>query len=277
MNLKDNGLSLNLGDSNVKNISSLSKYPITFLNLMRTKVEDFSPLKNLPTRELDLSMIRTPISLKDLNHKTLRRLRLMQCNLKDIEKFTKFDLQYLAIKQHPLITKSLRHMKLYRLDMDNARLQILFDNINKTSLKELKLHMAKGVKNLSALRGFKLEVFHMTESPCTDLSPLKGMPLEDVALMGTHATDLSPLVGAPIKSLILNHQCKDLSLLKSFPKLSRLAISESQMTPEIEFLRKTKVKIEKYDRKKEHWWLSWGMYRKLNTKQFWEDYDKKNR
>ena len=273
--LSGNDLSVNLNDLNIKNISSLKGMPVKQLHLMRTQVDDFAILKELPTVELDLSMLKSTISLKNLNNKSLRWLRLMQCNLEDIYEFKKFDLYYLAIKQHPLITRTIQHMNLYRLDMDNAELQILFENLNKNSLKELKIHIGRGVKDISKLKGFNLKVFHLTESPCEDLSVLKGMPLEDVALMGTNAADLSPLKGAPLKSLILNHRCKDLSILKSFKQLQEIAIAENHWTAEIEFLRNTNVKIEGYSRKREHWWLSWGMFRKLNSRQFWEEFDKK--
>ena len=277
VSLKENDLYIELNDTKIKNIASLKGYPIKRLNLSKTKVEDFSPLKEMPIVELDLSMIRKPISLKHLNYKTLRWLRLMHCDLLDLNEFKKFNIYYLAIKQHPYITGYLKHMELYRLDMDNAAEQVIFENLNKNTLKELRICMAKGVKDISKLKDFKLKAFHLTESPCEDLSVLKGMPLEDVALMGTSAQDLSFLKNAPVKNLILNYRCETIGIIKTLKNLQRIAIPGRLWGPEIEFLRNTKVEIEGYRNKKEHWWLSWGLFQRLDSKKFWKDYDKYKR
>ena len=198
-------------------------------------------------------------------------------DLKDIYEFKKFNLHYLAVKQHRMITAQIKHMSLYRLDMDHADLQVIFDNLNKSSLRELRLHKAKGVKDVSRLKGFNLKAFHLTESPCTDLSVLKGMPLEDVALMGTNVKDLSFLKNSPVKRLILNFRCETVDVLKTLPNLQQLAIPGKLWGPEIEFLRKTNVAIEGVRKKSDHLALIFGSFQKLDSKKFWRDYDEYRR
>jgi len=267
------GIRVNLSKTKVRNITSLKKYPITELDLSDNKIDDLSALRELPLVNLDLSFQKSPVSLKHLNPKSLKFLRLMMTNLKDLNEFKKFNLQYLAVKQHPFLTGYIKHMHLYRLDMDSAEEPIKFDNLNKQYLKEMRVYFGKGVKNISSLKGFNLKAFHLTDSPCHDLSVLKGMPLEDVAIIGTKVKDISFMENAPVKHLILNFNCENVGVIKTLKNLQTLAIPGKLWGPEIEYLRNRNVNIEGFTDKKKHWWLSFGMIAKADSKQFWKDYD----
>ena len=67
-------------------------------------------------------------------------------------------------------------------------------------LESLKLHHTS-VADLDPLRGMKLETLDLESSPVRDLAPLKGMPLKSLGVAYTQVRDLSPLEGMPIADL----------------------------------------------------------------------------
>ncbi|MCX6909179.1 MAG: hypothetical protein NTY01_14210, partial [Verrucomicrobia bacterium] len=82
-----------------------------------------------------------------------------------------------------------------------------------------------GIRDVSALRGLRLERLHVNSTQVEDLSPLSGMPLAHLLVGGTKVGDLSPLQGVPLETLFIDH-CKvsDLAPLKGRP-LTCLGIS----------------------------------------------------
>lgn len=277
INVGDKGIKIDLNNLKIHNISSLKGLPIVSLKLYSSRITDHSPLKDLPTRDLELTMSKTPVSLKNLNHKTLKNLNLTMVDLQDLSEFSKFNLDYLGVKQHPYLLNYLEHMALHRLDIDSAKLHVAFEKLNPKNLRELRLYMAKGVEDISAIKGFKLKAFHLTEAPCTNIDVLKGMPLDDVSLIGTAVKDASILSHSPIRSIAISHHTKDIEFIHTLKRLKKIAIPFRHWSKHLETLRNSDIIIEGYNRRETHWWLTWGQIRAQDSKEFWERYDEEKK
>jgi hypothetical protein len=92
-------------------------------------------------------------------------------------------------------------------------------------LKWLDLAEARGVSDLSPVKGMPLEYLNLTSLPLSDLSVLARMTsLWNLVLDSTAVSDLTSLRGSNLKVLsILKIPAKDLSPLKELP-LKRLRL-----------------------------------------------------
>ena len=86
------------------------------------------------------------------------------------------------------------------------------------------------LRDLSPLRGLRLDFLACANSQIADLSPLEGMPLTVLNCAGTRVRDLSPLKGMKLLKLGLNGSgVSDLTPLAGMP-LTNLVIKQTGVT-----------------------------------------------
>lgn len=269
-------LTLNLNNLKIKNIASLRGLPITELHLSQNQISDYSPLKKLKLKHLELFHSRSRIPLKSINLAPIKHLQIGLSDIDDLSELSKFRGHYLSIKQHLNILSFLKNAPLFRLDMDSVNKPI---NLAKmpSSIKDLRLYGAKSISTIYGLKHLNLTGFYLIGSPCDDISVLKGMPLKQISLVGTEVSDLSPLADAPIEELSMPYRCKDLTFLRTLSSLKKLVAPRSIWRKGLEYFRDKDVIIEGFDRTTNSWWLQWGIIQETSSEKFWKMFDENNR
>jgi hypothetical protein len=158
-------------------------------------IDDLSPLRGLPVRELDCGHNRIA-DLAPLQGMALTRLNCESNRIRDLA---------------PLQGMPLRILHLFGNQVDDlaplrgAPLGILHCNGNR-------------IRDLAPLTGMPLTELNCDFNPIADLSPLRGMPLQILSVNVTAITDLSSLAGMPLNTLQMNHcRISDLSPLRGAP------------------------------------------------------------
>jgi hypothetical protein len=92
-----------------------------------------------------------------------------------------------------------------------------------------------GVRDLSPLKGMKLQSLEAQGMPASDLTPLQGMPLKSLDLYQTKGvTNLQPLQGMPLEYLNLSGlPVSDLSPLKGMTSLRRLVLDNMEQLSDL--------------------------------------------
>jgi len=84
-------------------------------------------------------------------------------------------------------------------------------------------------RDISPLRGMRLQLLDLAGSRVTDIAPLRGMPMRRLSLTDIGVADLSPLAGLPLEYLdARNIPASDLSPLAGMP-LDRLMLGPSKV------------------------------------------------
>ena len=79
------------------------------------------------------------------------------------------------------------------------------------------------LRDLSPLRGMRIEKLYIGHSAVTDLTPLRGMPLVILNCVGTSVQDLSPLTTMPLQELSCEYKPeRDAVILRSIPTLQTI-------------------------------------------------------
>ena len=101
-----------------------------------------------------------------------------------------------------------------------------------THMQALDLHDCVGVRDLKALRGWRLVSLNATHlNSVTDFTPLAGMPLTNLDLTGTQIENLSVLRGMPLTSLNCSDTpVSDLSPLEGCKELKTLRAQRTKVT-----------------------------------------------
>ncbi|HVR84507.1 MAG TPA: protein kinase [Planctomycetota bacterium] len=85
------------------------------------------------------------------------------------------------------------------------------------------------LRDLSALRGLKLQKLGFHHTAVANLGPLEGMPLEELDAGSTNIRDLSPIRGMPLKSLSIGYSAvRDIGALAGMP-LSTLLMDQLEI------------------------------------------------
>lgn len=211
------------------------------------------------------------ISVKHLNPEYLKEFRAVKTKVTDIYELKNFRLKTMFLDYQKGLIISIKGMPLETLEIADCQ-QTSFSELNKNTLKVIRLFQTKGFSSIYSLKGFKLNEFHISEALVDNIFILKDMPIESVSLGNTKVTDLSPLAGKAIKNLILPATCKELDILKTLKSLEKVAIPRDLWTKELGYLRNSKIIIEGYGTKR-GWWIDWGLITRKNSDLFWKNFD----
>jgi serine/threonine protein kinase len=157
------GLSLNAvhlqENQGITDIRPLAGMPIEHLHLWHCKVADFTPLKEMPLKWLNVGGgFQNNFDLKIVSHLPLEFLCLNYSDVSDLTPLKNCPLTGLECTNTPLSDLSpLRGMRLQLLSLTNTK-----------------------VKDLSPLRGMPLTKLSIDGTRVSDLSPLRGMPLKEL-------------------------------------------------------------------------------------------------
>ncbi|MCG6157591.1 leucine-rich repeat domain-containing protein [Rubinisphaera margarita] len=155
-------IAANLARSGVTDLEPLKGLPLKYLDLTLLSIDDLSPLAGMPLEELFLEGTQVT-DLSPLKGMPLRVLRLEHTPVKDIS--------------------PLAGMELNRLG--------LFDT---------------QVEDISVVKDMPLETLWLTETPVKDISVLKGKVIVSLDIEKTSISDLSPLTGnQELKRLNIAH------------------------------------------------------------------------
>lgn len=188
---------LDLSDTNIKDISSLSVLPgLTELKLSRTRVDDISALAHL---ENITSLELSDTGVKDLSPLAglvgLRNLVLSRTLIEDISQLRFINLQSLDIT-HCAITElsSLAsHTNLVELFAGGTRVRDLAPLADLPLLRTLSVWETK-IVDLSPLSGVdSLRELYAGGTKITDLSPIERLSLRCLSIYDTKISDLTPL------------------------------------------------------------------------------------
>ena len=243
-----------IGDAwKVKDISPLAGLQLKSLLFGNCpELEDISPIAGMPLETLiirDCKKLSDISKLKGMNN--LIDLALMNNKIKDLS---------------PLAGKRFNSLFLLRLDITNDDVEIFKNSqiacLGISCTKITDLSFVKENKTLIGIDFYNTEV--------KDLSPLRGKRLESLKASNTKITDISVLEGMPLWGLFLdnNPQLTNLRPIENCKTLTYLSIPET--AKDIEFLRKLpslKRLDTKYDNNAE------PDASMRTPEQFWKDYD----
>lgn len=265
-------INLNLAGYTINNANALRGLKLKTLNLWMSSIKDSSFLKDIKLENLSAMMLKNgSISVGHLNPEYLKEFRATKSKVTELHLLRKFKLRAISIDYQKGLISHIKHMPLEKLEITDCQ-PITFSEFNKEKLRLVRLFAAKGFKNISSLRGFKLKEFHISDSELEDISPLKEMPLEKVTLCNTKVKDLSPLANKNITNLIVPGSSNRLHVVRSLKSLEKIAIPKQLWTKDIEFLKNRNLIIEGFEESKRSMWLAWGIISKGNSDQFWKDF-----
>ena len=188
-------------------LASLSRLPLTRLNLKSLPLESFAPLRGMTLRALASYASRVD-DLSPLQGMPLEQLQL----------------QYSAV--HDLTP--LAQMPLRELDCLFSDLRELTP-LRGLALCQLNCNM-NAIEDLSPLSGMPLDALYCAANRIHELWPLRGMPLRHFSCMGNAIADLAPLHGMPLHTLLCSHNTiSDLTPLRGMP-LQRLSCAANRIT-----------------------------------------------
>jgi Leucine-rich repeat (LRR) protein len=222
--LKQMSLSEFIGShTRIRDISVLSRMPLTSLNLARTRVGDLQPLKDMPLRQLDVSFTQVR-DLRPLAGLPLVNLNINGTDVSNLGALLGMPLKTLSaaftrardltpLRAMPLIRLVLRGtditdiaplqgMPLESLDLSDTNVRDILP-LQGMRLRDLDLRNTK-VKDISVLENMPLEALKLNGSAVKNIAPLKNTPLKMLDLRDTSIADLTPLENLPVEEIWLD-------------------------------------------------------------------------
>ncbi len=186
------------------------------LDLSGTKINDLSPLADMPLGTLNLNGCDQITDFAALSEcRGLTSLQLAHTKIDDLAPLRNLPLTDLGLGNTDIFDVSvLQGMKLNKLDIQNTE-----------------------VADLKPLAGMPLKVFDATQIPATDYTPLTGAPLEKCTFQSSTFRDLFFLRDSPVKQLSLTrcYNARGFAVLESLKSLDLIVLpSNFQSLPEEE-------------------------------------------
>ena len=104
--------------------------------------------------------------------------------------------------------------------------------LRQSPLRQFNIEKDAGVKDISVLKGMKIEVLNLSGTKVFDLLPLSGMPLKVLNLNETLIKNLSIVKGMPLAELeIANTKVYDFSFLPGLKQLRKLNVAAPSSRP----------------------------------------------
>lgn len=238
------GLTLDLTDTAVEDLSPLRGMPLAKLGIERTKVTDLNPLKGMPLINLSLPSTRVsdlrplvgmPLTYLDLRatavtdlsplkHLPIRALNLHATAVRDITPLKGMSLEDLTLSGSRVTDLTpLAGMPLKQLGLGSTFVTDI-KPLQGLPLESLTLSAIPDLQDIAPLKGMKLTELHLGETKITDISALRGMPLVKLNLYKTAVTDVSPLADCrELEILVLPPRAKNVSALRQLPNLKRIS------------------------------------------------------
>ena len=210
----------------VSDITCLKGLSLRLLTLCNTRVRDISSLKNQK-----LEYIYLPQYISDIS--VLENMPITQFYIRGRSRSKLKDLS------------PLKKMRLTNLKLDYCPEIVDIDIIKNSRLEILNLNGCKKIKNFTPLKGHPLKKLYLgfTQFSNKDMTLLRGMKLEDLSLLATSISDISVLAGMPLKFLRIDKckNLKDLSSLKNCNQLETILLQPKYINKQsMEMLRKMK-------------------------------------
>lgn len=237
--------SLNLADTQVRDLERLKGMPLTSLNIIHSRVGDLEPIKGMPLTWLNIGVTEV-LDLSPLKGMSLTTLQIDGLLVRDLG----------PLKGMPLTTLTGHDCREIR---DLSPLKGM-------PLSVLYLWAATQVRDLEPLKDMPLTSLTIGHSQVEDLEPLKGMPLTTLNLTNcARVRDLKPLKDMPLKTLIvLDTGVTDLKPLQGMP-LEDIRVTPKNITQGLDVLRDLKrLKTIGIDHREQVW----------PAAEFWDRYDK---
>ncbi|MEQ2008372.1 MAG: protein kinase [Limisphaerales bacterium] len=269
---------------------------LTVLDLGASQVRDLTPLAGKPLRWLNLDksrVVQLP-GLSPLKGAPLQFISFSETGVNDIS----------ALAGAPLVTNlmdrtqvrdisALKGMRLQHLSCFKTPVENVAPLAKMTSLRFLDLGESE-ITSIAPLAGMPLDILRLADTAIADISPLQGTPLNvELDLSGTKVINLDALRGAPLQFLNLSKtQITSVAPLASMPlKVLRLDGLSTQPdlnplwecqdleqlsipfpSPSVVALRQLpKAKRIGYNVPKDDW------TRVTTPQAFWKDWDARNR
>ena len=223
----DGTYKLDLSALKIEDLTPLRDLPISILNISATGVTRLGPIVNCPIRELhakdclisDLPLLgRLPIERLTLTHdgpgefRHLRGLRLRSLTVH-------------AYSSTPLIADlgPLKNMPLEQFGAHGFFDVANLDALGGAPISDLRIPGA-AIKDIGPLRRMPLTVLSLGATRVSDVSVLRGLPLVRVDLVRTNVRDVSPLADCKaLETIVLPRGAKGIETLRNLPKLKRIA------------------------------------------------------
>ncbi len=155
---------INIGQTQVSELTPLKGMPLRYLNLFCTPVSDLSPLKGMPL--VDIQLMGSQVAdMSPLKGMPLEVLYCSHTHVSDLSPLKGMPLRVLWINSEVSDLSPLKGMPLEHLGIGNSK-----------------------VTDLSPLKGMPLRILTTGGSQVSDLSSLKGMPLEEFGLTPKNIT-----------------------------------------------------------------------------------------
>ena len=186
-----NSISLNISNTNVHDISPLSKLPFSNIDLSNTKVTDLAPLSSMP-------------------------------------KLAGVNLTGLAIRKFEHSGNKLSWVNLSGTQIsDLANIQFKCREVSSLDLSDTPITDLTSIRTWAG----SLDSLNLSNTAISDLSPLEDSAITHLNLSGTQISDLSPLARSRITHLDLSGtQVSDLTPLSKLFFLKELNLSDTQVT-----------------------------------------------
>ncbi|HEX8913998.1 MAG TPA: leucine-rich repeat domain-containing protein, partial [Humisphaera sp.] len=192
-----------------------------------TDLAPFTVMSNLRELRVFVEGGGGPRDLAPIRGMPLTALAMQGCGVDDLAPLAGMPLVELSLWQSKVDSEGLRVVRsfpnLTRLNCGGG--QGLVRDLS--ALRGLRLESLcinyTDVDDLSPLAGMPLRTLLMQRTRVTDLRPLAGMPLEELRLEGTPAADLTPLRGLPLKKLGIDYDAtRHAALLRAIPTLTEI-------------------------------------------------------
>ena len=215
---------LNLEGTKVVSLSALKGTPLQFLNLNNVKVDDISALAGMPlvTNLMERTLVRDISALKGMRLQHLSCFKAPVQGIAALEKMT--SLRYLDLRETTVASIApLAGMPLDILRLADTQISDISPLQGAPLNIELDLSGTK-VSKLDALRGAPLQLLNLSKTEVTSVAPLAGMPLKTLRLDGLPTQpDLNPLWECQdLEQLSIPFPSPSVVALRQLPKLKRL-------------------------------------------------------
>ncbi|MCM8528863.1 MAG: protein kinase [Lentisphaeraceae bacterium] len=245
----EGGLSLNISNMNIEDISPLAGMPFKSLNLSNNPIADIDVLKGMPLEILNLASTNVN-SLKPLRGAPLRVLTVRNTPVKfldglNLSPLNTLDVSNTSIKS--LTGANTKYLKV--LDLSSTSV-VSLSGSNLKSLRDLNINETK-IDSLESVRTSQLTTLYMKETAITDLTPLeksflntldvshcsidnfdaiKNQPLENLKAEYSNLSDLSFLTGKKLTSFSAEGTAvSNLKPLEGMP-LRKLNLSKTSLS-----------------------------------------------
>lgn len=179
---EDGRLALDLSNTKVLDLTSLSDAPLAVLNLSRCQeLKDLSDLRGLKLVQLNVSLT----SVADLSP------------IRDMQTLETLDISNSRVSNLSVLSA----LRLKRLECKYCPIRDL-NPIRKMPLESINLQGTR-VADLMPLIGMPIKNIDLSMAPVLDFSPLAQLPLEKCYLQHNRITDLTVLRGRPLKELVM--------------------------------------------------------------------------